>query len=311
MREVLTKIDFERDMGGVAVRARALRPEAAPRRKVEDRDGASASVGAGRAAGSVRVRTIALPVEHGGWGISLEPVLLGLLVAPSQAGAWLGVATLGAFLARHPLKIVAGDRRRGRDFARTPVARRFVLLYGAAALAGLVLSAATAPGLLFLLPLALAAPLAGAQLFYDAAGRSRSLLPEVAGSVGMASVAAAIALAGGVGLPVALGLWAVLAARVVPTILYVRARLTGLHGKEAARWPALLAHAAALALVAALASAKAAPWLAAALMLVLLARAAVGFARRWPATARRVGFGEIAFGALTVLAVAAGVRFGL
>jgi hypothetical protein len=41
------------------------------------------------------------------------------------------------------------------------------------------------------------------------------------------------------------------------------------------------------------------------------ARAAYGFARRWPSTARRVGFGEIAFGALTVIAVAAGVVFGL
>ena len=27
----------------------------------------------------VRVRTVALPVEHGGWGLTLEPVALGLL----------------------------------------------------------------------------------------------------------------------------------------------------------------------------------------------------------------------------------------
>src|SRR5437762_11678455 len=111
MREVSTKIDFERDLGGVAVRTRALRLEAAPRREVEEGDGAS--VGVSRARGGVRVRTIALPVEHGGWGISLEPVLLGLRVAPSQAGAWVGVATLGAFLARHPLKVAAGGGRRG------------------------------------------------------------------------------------------------------------------------------------------------------------------------------------------------------
>jgi YwiC-like protein len=309
---VVTKIDFERDLGGVAVRTQALRTsEAAARRKADEGSGVPASVGAGRAGVGVRVRTIALPVEHGGWGISLEPVVLGLLVAPSTAGAWLALATLGAFLARHPLKIVAGDRRRGREFARTPVARRFVLLYGAAALAAFALSVLTAPSYLFLLPLAVAAPLACAQLFYDAAGRSRSLLPEVAGSVGMASVAAAIALAGGASLPLALGLWAVLAARVVPTILYVRARLAELHGKEAARWPSLVAHAAALAFVAALAASKVAPWTAVALMLVLLARAAVGFARHWPATARRVGFSEIAFGALTVLSVAAGVWFRL
>lgn len=62
----------------------------------------------------VRVRTVALPVEHGGWSLTLEPVALGLLVAPSRAGFLLAVATVGAFLLRHPLKIVADDRRRGR-----------------------------------------------------------------------------------------------------------------------------------------------------------------------------------------------------
>ncbi|VAV92581.1 Putative membrane-spanning protein, partial [hydrothermal vent metagenome] len=30
----------------------------------------------------VNVRSIALPTEHGGWGFTLEPILLGLLVAP-------------------------------------------------------------------------------------------------------------------------------------------------------------------------------------------------------------------------------------
>jgi hypothetical protein len=41
-------------------------------------------------------------------------------------------------------------------------------------------------------------------------------------------------------------------------------------------------------------------------MALLLARAAVGTSREWPATARGLGFAEIAFGALTVLVVAAG-----
>jgi len=288
------KVDFERELGGVAVGARRA-SEAAPR----------------SAAGGVRVKTIALPTEHGGWGITLEPVLLGLLVAPSWAGAGLALATLGAFLARHPFKIVAGDRRRGRRFPRTPVAERFTLLYCAVALAGFVLALAAARGYEFLLPLALAAPLAAAQLWYDAVGRSRGLLPELAGSVAMGSVAAALALAGGAGWTPALCLWVVLAARFVPAILYVRARLTELHGKEFSRWPSLLAHAAALGAVSALAAYGLLPRLAVLAAAVLLGRAAYGFARRWPATARHVGFSEIAFGALTVAAVAAGVAFGI
>ena len=48
------------------------------------------------------------------------------------------------------------------------------------------------------------------------------------------------------------------------------------------------------------------PWAAVFVMALLLARAVVGAAREWPATARGLGFTEIAFGALTVFAVAAG-----
>ncbi|HEX7318296.1 MAG TPA: YwiC-like family protein [Pyrinomonadaceae bacterium] len=261
--------------------------------------------------GGVRLKTVALPTEHGGWGITLEPVVLGLLVAPSVAGAGLALATVAAFLARHPFKIVAGDRRRGRRFARTPYAERFTLVYVAVALEGMVLAFLTAKDYTFLLPLAVAAPLAAVQLWYDAEGRSRGLLPELAGSVAMGSVACSLALAGGAGWPLALGLWALLAARFVPAIVYVRARLTELHGKEFARWPSLAAHVVAVVAAVMLAAFKLLPWLAAVATVVLLARAAYGFARRWPSTAKRVGFSEIAFGALTVAAAAVGVAFGI
>ena len=319
---MVTKMDFGRDLGGVAVRPRAARTgePGAPPEGEGRRRGASAKQGAAAghsargeakpAAGGVRLKTIALPTEHGGWGITLEPVLLGLMVTPSSAGAGLALATVGAFLARHPFKIVAGDRRRGRRFARTPYAERFTALYAAASLAGFALSLYSAKDYTFLLPLAAAAPLAAVQLWFDAAGRSRGLLPEVAGSVAMGAVAAALALAGGAAWPLALGLWALLAARFVPAILYVRARLAALHGKKPARWPSLLAHAVGHAAVVALAAFGFLPWLAVAATALLFARAAYGFARQWPTTARSVGFAEIAFGALTVFAAAAGVLWG-
>ena len=265
----------------------------------------------GATTNGVRVKTVALPTEHGGWGITLEPVLLGLLVAPTSAGAGLALATVAAFLARHPFKIIAGDRRRSRRFARTPVAERFTILYASVALAGFAFALLQAQSFAFLLPLALAAPLGGVQLWYDARGQSRGLLPELAGSVAMGSVAASVTLAGGAPWPLALGLWAVLAARFVPAILYVRARLDVLHGKAESRLPSLVAHATALAFVAALAYARVLPLLAVLMMAVLFGRALYGFARAWPSTAKRVGFSEIIFGALTVAAVAAGVAFGI
>ena len=64
-------------------------------------------------------RTVAMPTEHGGWGLTLEPVLLGLIVAWSGAGAALGVAAFAAFLLRTPAKLVAVDIRRDRWLDRS------------------------------------------------------------------------------------------------------------------------------------------------------------------------------------------------
>lgn len=254
----------------------------------------------------VRLRTVALPTEHGGWGLSLEPVAVGLALAPSAVSLCLAAATIGAFLARHPLKIAAADRRRGRRFPRTAAAERFAALYGTIAAASFAGSVALAPSNSFLLPLAFAAPLAFVQLAYDFAGRSRALLPEVSGATALAAVAAASALADGWALAPALGLWAVLAARVAPTMLYVRARLTLLHGKPANAWPVVAAHAAAAVCVFALAWAGVVPWLAFAALVLLSARAVHGFNERAPVTARRIGVRELAYGVTTVTAVIAG-----
>ncbi|MCB0972737.1 MAG: YwiC-like family protein, partial [Acidimicrobiales bacterium] len=61
---------------------------------------------------------MAMPTEHGGWGLTLEPVVLGLLVAPSIAGTCIGLAAIVAFLARTPLRIVLVDLRRRRWLPR-------------------------------------------------------------------------------------------------------------------------------------------------------------------------------------------------
>ncbi len=84
---------------------------------------ADAANAVGRVA-RVRLRSVALPVEHGGWGLLLEPIALGLLVAPSLAGFCLSVAAAGAFLARHPLKLVMADRQRRRRLPRRPPGTR-------------------------------------------------------------------------------------------------------------------------------------------------------------------------------------------
>jgi hypothetical protein len=267
--------------------------------------GGASSQGVAVSKNPVRLRNIALPVEHGGWGLSLEPVVLGLLVAPSIPGMFLAVATLAAFLARYPLKLAMGDRRNARRFPRSLVAERFALLYISVASLSLVAALATATSYQLLLPLLLASPLALVQLHFDRIGRSRTLLPELSGATAMASIATSIALAGGWPSTSAFGLWAILTARVVPTMLYVRARVKALRRQPAPASPVIAIHLLAFVAALLLAWAKAIPALPAVVPLILLGRAVYGFSIYDRATtARQTGFRELGFGAMTVITVA-------
>jgi hypothetical protein len=180
-------------------------------------------------------RDVGIPTEHGGWSFTLEPVALGLITAPSPAGIALGVAALLAFLARTPLKIVLVDRARRRRLERTRMAGRVALVYALLLVGAVVVATATAAGP-FWGPLALAAPLIGIELWYDARSRSRRLVPELAGTVGIGSIAAAIGLAGGVGGVTAAGLWLVAAGRAVAAVPFVRVQLRRLKSQAYRRW---------------------------------------------------------------------------
>jgi len=259
---------------------------------------------------AVRIKSVALPVEHGGWGLLGEPVLLGLLLAPSWAGLGVGLAGLGAFLARHPLKLAVADWRARRRVPRTAVAERFASLYVAAAAAGLALAMTGRPGWWF--PLCAAAPFALAQFGHDALGRSRHLLPELAGSVALGSLVAAQLVAGGWPLGRALVAWALLAAKAVGAILYVRTRLRLDRGVAQGPTLAVAAHAVALAFGTVLAATGRGPWLAALAFALLLARAALGLSgSRQRVPAKTVGLQELAYGFTFVGMLALGWSLGL
>jgi hypothetical protein len=254
----------------------------------------------------VRIRPIALPAEHGGWGLLFEPIVLGLLLVPSLPGLFLSVGAVGAFLARHPFKLAIGDWRRSRRTPRTALAERFAILYVCIAVLSLGLAIKTA-GVGFLLPLLLAAPFTIVQLFYDSLGRSRTLMAELAGSISIGAVATAIAIAGGWQRPAAFGLWAILAARTVPTILYLRARLRLLHRKPASPRVVIVMHLLAILIVVGLARAGVVPLLAIAALVILLLRAVIGLSKSGkPMTAKKLGLRELAFGAILVFAVVVG-----
>lgn len=255
---------------------------------------------------TIRVKQIALPTEHGGWGLLFEPMVAGLAVAFSVSGAWIALMFVGAFLMRQPLKIYVLDRRGMRNDARAAVALRYILLYAGVLAAGVAGTAVTS-GLTPLLPLIAVLPLAALQNYYDLFRRSRHLVPELAGAIAISSSAAAIALAGGQAPAFSLALWLVFVARIIPSILYVRERLLLEKGKPYSRTLSNLAHIAAVVVVAGLAYTGLTTVPAVAVMIFMLYRAVEGLSPdRTKLKAMQIGVREVIYGVALVLAVVIG-----
>lgn len=136
------------------------------------------------------LRTI-LPAEHGAWFMLGFPVVLGLLLRPSLAGAALALAALAFFLSRPPLRRYLNGQR---DPAQT---RALVLLGGASVAFGF--AALLLSDFRFLIPLALVSPLVVLALRADLDRTVRTLTVEMAAQGAFAGLAAAILLAGGDG----------------------------------------------------------------------------------------------------------------
>jgi hypothetical protein len=261
--------------------------------------------------GNVRWRSVALPTEHGGWSFITEPILLGLLLAPNLGGIALGIAALGAFLLRQPLKLYVKDVRSGRQVPRTNVARQFLLFYGILTIAAGLITLLVVPSPDNLLPLLFALPLFAIQLTYDIGNKSRSLVAEMTGSLATGALASSIVVMHGWSLIPALGLWLALAAKAITTVLYVRSRLRLERGKPEGLILAMIAHGIACALLLIANRYGFIPWGAPLAMGILTSRAALGLSP-WRAarSPKVIGMQEIAYGLGFVLLVVMGHKIG-
>jgi YwiC-like protein len=250
-------------------------------------------------------RAVVVPSEHGGWGLTLEPAVLGLLVAPSIAGGALAIAAFVAFLVRTPLKVVLVDRHRHRSLERDRFARR-VVVGELAVLTTMVVVAFARAGAEWVVPFAVALPLSAVELWYDARSRSRRLVPELCGAIGISAVVAAIALAGGEGYRLAIALWLVLAARAVASVPFARVQVLRLRSTPPSTATSDIGVLAALVVAALAVVVDPSVLLGAAAVFVI---AVVQFLwSRGPARpALVVGFSQLGFGLAVVAATAIGV----
>ena len=241
--------------------------------------------------------TVFLPKEHGSWSLALEPLALGLLVAPSWAGGALAGAVLAGFFARRPLKAAIDPL----PSVRRRAAREALVLWSALAVAGLV-EVGVLAGWAALWPLLPAALFGGVFIWFDARNNSRAVIAELAGCTAFAFVPTAVATLAGWPAGIALTLAALAAARSLPTILAVRASLRAAKGEPADGAGAWIASLLAFGGVAALVESGRAPAIAGILGGLLLLRTAwlVGPWRpAWPA--RRIGMLEAVLGILYVV----------
>lgn len=230
------------------------------------------------------IRPLAVPFEHGAWGFLLEPVVLGLMVAPSAAGLLIAIGGLAVFLLRQPLKLAIHDWFH-RRYPRTLFCEVLAILYSLAAV--ITFGAAFSRALV---PLLFAIPFGAVQFLYDYRKHNRALIAELCGAIAPAALIASIVLAGGRSVTIALALSALVLARSIPSVLYVRSILRG-----ESKIAMLAAHAAAVTIAAFLS------WTATIAMALLLVRAAV------PAKgvrAQTIGRREIAWGVCFVVLTA-------
>ncbi len=261
---------------------------------------------------NVKLRGVALPHEHGAWGMLFEPIVAAMAIAFSAASPLIAVAFIGGFLIRQPLKVLMAGLKAGRTMPQTPAARKFLAIYLAAFMAGAAGTLLLMSGPATLLPLLIAVPLAALSIYYDAIGQSRRLVPELAGSIAITSSAGVIALAGGWSIEGAVDLWIIMLCRWVPSILYVRNRLLLEKKKSFSAAVPVAASAAAVLITAALAWYGVGPRLVVLMMAVLFARAAWGLSRfSKRRKAMQIGILEVLYGAATVLSVILGYHFGL
>jgi len=200
------------------------------------------------------------------------------------------------------------DHRRGRNLERTSIARRL----GAAevaVIAALGIAALATAGWHWLVPVAVALPLFGVEIWFDARSRGRRLVPELCGAIGMGAVAAAIAIAGDGSARLAAAAWLVLAARSVAAIPFIRTQIGRLRRGEVSTRSSDLFQLLAV-LVATVAVLVEPDVLVGSIAVVVTVGLHLGWVRHSPVPPAKVlGLRQMALGFTVVAATAIGVNF--
>ncbi len=251
-------------------------------------------------------RSVAVPAEHGGWGLTAEAVLLGLLIRPSIAGVAIGLAAILAFLTRTPLKLAMVDRRRHRRLERSVLAERVAGIELALLIVMISVAALYGQEDWWILLIG-AIPFFVIELSFDIRSRGRRLIPELSGALGMGAVATSIAISGNEPIHVSIGLWIILGARAIASVPFARTQVRRMKNQPDSRLVADILQPVAVIVAITGWALNWTPWLGV-LAILLLGLWNLVEMRRPVHSAKQVGLLQSAAGLIVVIMTAIGVH---
>ena len=243
-----------------------------------------------------------------------EPIVLGLLLAPSVIGVLISLIAIFTFLMRPPTKIIISDWQHHRRSVRTAYAQGFVFLYALIVCAcGLIITMVAPPSFFaaFMLVshgwlvLSIVFLVLILRLIWNFMHGSRDLVAQILGGVSLNSTSTLIVSTTGWAIGASLILWMILSLRVINSIFYVRARIRLDRGKPVSILPTAAVHLIGVLAVFVLAIMGYVPYLAIFPSVVLLIRMGVGLSPlRRSIQPQAIGIQELGYGILTVILLA-------
>ena len=254
---------------------------------------------------SIKIKSIALPREHGSWAYVLEPILLSLLIAFSIDGLFLGIGSLFMFLSHQPVKVFFAERGIIRQ-----AAAYFVLGYGMTG-ALFVTFFLLNSNVTAALPFLIAVSLMTLYLILELMGYGKEFYIRFLAPFSISLIAMSMVMTGGWNWEKAVMVPIIVNLRFIPTAYYIRARLRQSGNASFVRMITLAVHVLSVLTAAFIVYLSKLPVLVSAGVLILFVRAFYGlYFDRKKVIPKHIGIKEFVFGLMYIAFVAAGYLTG-
>ena len=251
------------------------------------------------------IKQSAFPPEHGSWGLTLEPLVLGLLISYSTGGLFLALASFFFFLAHQPVRMF---------FAKNPEIKKasfvFALLYLSVAVVCLVIAFNNSAFPDFI-PFLVALFLMSVFFIYELTVSKNEFGARLIAPVSIDFIALSIVLIGGMEFTNAFAFLLIIASRSVQSSFYIHELLKKFKQKPFKTFYVHVIGVAFLIVAILLALENYAPVLPSLAIVILILRAYAGFKNTKKTTIKKIGILEFVYGILFVVITALGYLAGI